>query len=388
MLGRKGLAWTLSACLASALLPLEAPAAPPEEGEDPAAPEEAADDTAPAEDELVNAPAPPPATDSDATAAILPIEVDGEMSDTDRATLTTELVSGLERGAFGVVTPDQVTAQDSGAADCDKPRCYKKIAEATRATHVVKSKMLVKDRDYSIRIELVDGQNGAVLASAEDGCEICGVSDVGGLIATAAATLRTKLDALASGPATLLLSSDPNGAIVKMDGEVIGTTPIENLPVIPGKHVIRVSREGYIGIEREVTFVEGVSEKLDFSLEKLPSRLPGRGWGWGTLSVGIVGLGGGIALTFLHDKQHRANCDPNGSPVTQDGNGECKFLWNTKWAGIGTGIAGAALITLGVAILVNSSGKTKRQKGKDKDAQARRPKFELGPGSVTVRGRF
>src|SRR5690606_12867120 len=117
-----------------------------------------------------------------ATAAILPIKVEGELSDTDRATLTNELVAGLERGAFAVVLPDAVTAPDAGAADCDKPRCYKKIAEATSATHVVKSKLSVVDRDYKVRIELVDGTDGRVLASAEDGCEICGVSDVGELI--------------------------------------------------------------------------------------------------------------------------------------------------------------------------------------------------------------
>jgi hypothetical protein len=317
----------------------------------------------------------------------LPIQVEGELSDTDRATLNAELVGGLERGAFSVVAPDAVTAQDAGAADCDKARCYKKIAEKTAATHVVKTKLTVVDRDYRIRIELVDGQNGNVLASAEDGCEICGVSDVGGLIATAAATLRTKLDALASGPATLALRSDPDAAIVTMDGEVAGTTPIESMPVIPGKHVIRVSREGYIAIEREVTFVEGVHEELDFSLEKLPSRLPGRGWGWASLGVGAAALGGGIAFTWLHDKPYKRDCDPNGDPITQDAAGECKDLWNTKWAGAGAAIGGAALLTLGIVILVNSASKTKKQEDKGESA-SRVPKFEVGPGSVTVRGRF
>lgn len=358
MLGRKGLAGCLSLAMLAAFVPAGVFAAPPS-GEAGAA----------------------------ATAAILPIQVEGELSDTDRSTLTGELVEGLQRGDFSVVAPDAVTAADAGAADCDKPRCYKKIAEKTSATHVVKSKLSVVDRDYKIRIELVDGHNGNVLASAEDGCEICGVSDVGGLIATAAATLRTKLDALASGPATLALRSDPDGAIVTLDGEVAGTTPIDSMPVIPGKHVIRVSREGYIAIEREVTFVEGVNEELDFSLEKLPSRLPGRGWGWASLGVGAAALGGGIALTWLHDKQYKRDCDPAGSPITQDSNGQCKFLWNTKWAGMGTAVGGAALLTLGIAILVNSTGKTKKQK--DKGDQARRvPQFEVGPGSVTIRGRF
>ncbi len=356
MLGRKGLAACLSLALSSALVPPDAFAAP--------------------------------GAGEAATAAILPIQVEGELSETDGATLTSELVAGLERGAFGIIAPDAVTAQEAGAADCDKARCYKKIAEKTSATHVVKTKLTVIDRDYKIRIELVDGGNGNVLASAEDGCEICGVSDVGGLIATAAATLRTKLDALASGPATLVLASDPAGAIVTMDGEVAGTTPIESMPVIPGKHVIRVSREGYIAIEREVTFVEGVNEKLEFTLEKLPSRLPGRGWGWASLGVGVAAMGGGLFLTAMHDRQYRADCNPNGSPVTKDDAGECKFLWNTKWAGAGTAIGGAALLTLGVAILVNSAGKTKKQKDRGEKQARRVPEIGIGPGSVMLRGRF
>jgi TolB-like protein len=358
MFGRRGLAACLSLALSFAVVPTDAPAAPPEGGA------------------------------ANATAAILPIEVEGELSETDRTTLTSELVAGLERGAFGIIPPAEVVAKEGDAASCGKPRCYKKIAEATQTTHVVKTKLYVVDRDYRIRIELVDGHGGNVLASAEDACEICGVSDVGGLIATAAATLRTKLDALASGPATMVLTSEPAGAIVTLDGEVAGTTPIESMPVIPGKHVIRVSREGYIAIEREVTFVEGVAEELSFALEKLPSRLPGRGWGWASLGVGVAALGGGLFLTALHDRQYKRNCDPNADPEpTKDRNGECKFLWNTKWAGVGTAIGGAALLTLGIAILVNSAGKTKKQK--DKDAQAsRRPQIGIGPGQVTLRGRF
>jgi TolB-like protein len=333
----------------------------------------------------VPARAAPPAEGSDATAAILPIEVEGELSDTDRATLTQELVGGLERGAFGVVAPDAVTAAVPDAASCDKPRCYKKIAEDTKATHVVKTRLVVQDRDYRVRVEVVDGANGNVLASAEDGCEICGVSDVGGLLGTAAATLRNKLDALASGPATLALTSDPAEAIVTIDGNVAGTTPIEALPVIPGKHVIRVSREGYIAIEREVTFVEGVSETLEFTLEKLPSRLPGRAWGWASLGVGVAALGGGIVLGVLDDRQYTLRCDEGGAPPTKDMAGQCKYLWDTEWLAVGTAVAGAALVTLGVAILVNSAARTKKQKD---DREARRPRVGVGLGSVSLSGRF
>jgi hypothetical protein len=160
---------------------------------------------------------------------------------------------------------------------------------------------------------------------------------------------------------------------------------------VPGKRVIRVTKEGYIAIEREVTFVEGVHEQLSFTLEKVPSRLPGRTWGWVSLSIGIVGLGAGIAFTTLHDRQYRLRGNCTGDNIDSEDN--CRFLYNTKWYGLAGTLAGAALVTLGIAILLNT---TSMKKGKtEKDRGGRRSKkkkaragLEIGPGSISIRGRF
>ncbi|HEY8379506.1 MAG TPA: hypothetical protein VIK91_23600, partial [Nannocystis sp.] len=40
--------------------------------------------------------------------AILPLVVEGTLSDADRGALTQSLISGLQRGNFTVLTPDQV----------------------------------------------------------------------------------------------------------------------------------------------------------------------------------------------------------------------------------------------------------------------------------------
>ncbi len=319
-------------------------------------------------------------------AAILPLLIqEGEITDADRGALTGKLVDGLQRGSFDVVLPDAVVAADPSAKDCAAQSCYTGIASATGATHVVQARVGIVDRDYTLRVELIDGKSGAVVASSDDACEICGVAEVQDMIASAAATLNTKLEALASGPATLNLTANPVGAVVAMDGEVVGVAPLTEMPVIPGDHVLRISNEGYITIEREVTFVEGVSETLDFTLEQVPSRLPSRRWGWASLGVGIGALGGGIAMIYLHDKPHNLEC--SAANATQDANGNCKYLWDTKWQGAAASIAGAALLTLGVAILVDSSKREKKSK-KDKKTARRRPNFGVGPGSVTVSGKF
>ena len=330
--------------------------------------------------------------------AILPLTVEGGLGESDQAELTRALTAGLERGNFSIVGPDRVLASDARAGSCDNAVCYQNIARKTGAAYVVRATVIVKDRDYTVKVEMV-GADGKRLAATQDGCEICGVVDATGLIDSAAATLRLKLDALSKGPAAVKLASDPLGAIVTIDGEVVGETPLER-PVVPGKHLIRVSEEGYISIEREVTFVEGVNEDLSFKLEKLPSRLPGRRFGYVSLGFGLAALGGAIGFAILDDKPYRlgGKCDttyagdpmgdfnniPEGESIT--GREECAKLWRTEPFSIPLAVAGGALLTLGIAILVNSRKQT--QVDKNTAARRRMPRFGVGPGSVSVSGQF
>jgi len=323
-------------------------------------------------------------------AAILPLAVEGdELPDADRAELTGRLVEGLRRGQFDVVAPDEVVSAAPSAASCRAADCYTSIARATGATHVVRAVVKAQDRDYQVEVLLVDGTDGAQVASNADACQICGVAEVGDILDAAAATLRTKLDNLAQGPATLVVASSPAGAQVLIDGELKGVTPF-NGPVLAGKHVLRVSLEGYITVEREVTFVEGIEETQSFELEKVPSRLPARPWGWVSLGVGIAGIGAATALAVIDDREYKVgnSCAPDNA----DAQGDCPRVWDLDYIVLGTAIVGAGLTTLGVAILLNSakrrSKKSEIDTGKKATAQSRRPRFGIGFGSVTVRGRF
>lgn len=305
-------------------------------------------------------------------AVIVPLAVEGEMIEADRELLARQLVEGLERGRFTIVTPDEL-----GTETCDDARCWRAFARTHDVTHIVRASIAVNERDYDITVELVDGRTGEAVARSRESCEICGVADAGALLETAAATLRTKLEALSQSPATVAVVSAPAGAIVAIDGEVVGTTPLER-EVITGKHVLRVSKDGYITVEREVTFVDGVAESLQFSLEKAPSRLPSRPWGWVTLGTGIAGLGAAVAFAALRDRPYRLGGACSGSHV--DADGDCRTVWNTEWHVLGFGIAGAALTTLGVAILLNSE----RKRGREKKGTV----AQVHPHGLGVRGRF
>jgi hypothetical protein len=154
--------------------------------------------------------------------------------------------------------------------------------------------------------------------------------------------------------------------------------------------VLRVSKEGYIAIEREVTFVEGVEESLSFELEKVPSRLPSRPWGWVSLGVGVASLGAAIGFAAIRDQPYEIGSACEGANIDDDGN--CRRIWNTEYHVLGFALAGGALVTLGVAILLDTAAgkgpkKTKASAG-NTARRRRRPQVGVGPGSVMVKGRF
>ncbi len=370
------LAHRLLACAIALLVALALPGGPARASAGPAAPPPKS--------------AAGPTTRQEPAAAVLPLSVEGEVSDADRERLQRSLLDGLTRGAFRVIPPADVRSKAGIEGPCSDAACLTKVAEATGASHIVGGTVTIEDRDYRVALALYDGGTGSALARTEEGCEICGIADAEELVATAAATLRTKLEALARGPSKLSIASEPAGAVVTIDGEIAGTTPVER-ELVPGKHVVRVSKEGHISVEREVTLVEGVEEQIRFTLEKVPSRLPKRPWGYASLVIGFAALGTGVAFTALHDRPYKLGDKCSGDNVDRRGN--CRYLWDTKWYGMAGVLAGAALVTLGVAVLLDTagrkaSGRKKAKKRRRKKKAAFRPSIGVGPGNVVVRGRF
>jgi hypothetical protein len=320
-----------------------------------------------------------------ARAAILPLAVEGELSDVDRESLTAELVGGLQRGAFAVVTPTEVVESDPGAGSCKDAKCYVAVAKATKSTHVVRATVTIRDRDFDVGVELIDGGSGKSIATSQEGCEICGIVDAGSLMASAAATLRTKLDALAKGPSTVRVTSTPEGAEVTVDGVLVGVTPVSR-QVIVGKRLVRVSKEGFIAVEREVTVVEGVAEELAFELEKVPTRLPKRPWGFVSLSFGIASIGVATGFAVLAGRPYKVSGACDGDNMDTDG--DCRRLWDTEWIVYGTALAGAALLTLGIAVLLTTSGKRGKRASKRQRKSKSEAKVGVGLGMLMVHGRF
>src|SRR5690606_25108494 len=106
-------------------------------------------------------------------------------------------------------------------------------------------------------------------------------------------------------------------------------------------------------------------------------RLPKRPWGWASLGVGILAIGGGVGMTALHDQPYRLGANCTGPKVDRDG--DCEFLHDTKWIGTGLALAGGALVTLGIAVLLTTS-KSQRKKAQIQAAVDKH--LQLGAGGV------
>ena len=82
-------------------------------------------------------------------------------------------------------------------------------------------------------------------------------------------TIRTQVSSLS-------FDVDPNGAEISVNGEIVGTTPLDrNVFVLPGTQVVELRLAGYQHLKREIPAGAGESRKLRLRLERLePQSAP------------------------------------------------------------------------------------------------------------------
>jgi len=322
--------------------PAEAPAPveAPVEGavEDP----ETDEDVAPTPEQ------PNPATASRASSrlAVLPVIVTGSEDVGLAAKIRGHLQSGLARGAFTLVDAAEVERVARGG--CAAAACLAALGRATGAAFALRARVTVNDRDYVIRLELLTIKGGVVMATSEERCDLCGRGEVGTLVETQAALLRRQLEDLIQGPPVLVLTSQPSGALVYIDDELVGQTPLERTS-IAGTHIVRVVLEGYVSEQRQLALATGVRESIEVPLRRSPRAIRRRSLGWAGVGVGIPAVAAGVVLLVLDGREIRSDC--SAGDRNQDLSGRCRFIYNTDWSGAVALAAGAAVIAVGATLL-------------------------------------
>ena len=307
----------------------------------------------------------------DSRLAILSLSLSGSDDTVLAQSLLTHLKQGLARGAFAVVDAAEVERLAPGG--CSEKPCLAALRSQSKADFVLRSVVTVDDRDYRVRLELLAAQDGAVLASSEERCDLCGLAEVGALMEAQGALLRRALEDLVTGPPRLAITTTPPGALVLVDNKLVGLTPIEQT-LLEGNHLVQLRLDGYVTDERRVDLVPGVRERLDVPLRREPRVARFRAAGWASLFVGIPVAAAGITMLALDGRPYKRRCGEGDIDLA----GNCRYLFDTDWGGGVALAAGAALITAGVMLLLRTRDRP----------QSRRPRAFLGPTGVTLVGRF
>ncbi len=291
------------------------------------------------------------------------------------------LVRGLVQGELDVVAPREV-AKAHEPAPCNDRTCAQEIATAVEARYVISTHVVYRDKTYAFSLDAFDGQTGDLVASSSDRCSLCGAAEAKELLSKQASGIRVKLERLAVGPAQFDIATDPQGARVRVDGELVGETPL-TVELVPGEHRIELSRDGYASIARTIDAVRGVREQLSEVLEPVvgtdvETPAPPRSGrtlkiaGASALGVGVGSLAAGIAFLVLDGAPRESAC--SGPDV--DAAGNCRQVYTTLPHGAALTAVGIGLLGTGVGLLVAGLRRDARSRG------SQRARVQLVGGGV------
>jgi hypothetical protein len=304
----------------------------------------------------------------------MPLAVEGDVSPEDQATLEQGLLDALEGNGVELrSTPTR----------CAEAKCVAELARTTKVVRVVDARVTYTTNDYHVTLSVLD-EAGAPVQSVSLSCEICTIPDVAARFGEAAEQLRGQLREASARMAVVVVDSTPAGAVVWVDGARLGVTPLE-AEVGAGAHELRVERPGHVPQQETFESVAGGRSTFALRLASVTDDegpRPRRGlWiaGLGSIGAGAAATIGGAVLLAIDSRPIQRKCV--GDDV--DVNGECRFLHDTKLAGVVTLATGGAVLAAGIVLAVLGR-KAARKRGPQE--QARR--WQLQPTATGVRGWF
>lgn len=129
--------------------------------------------------------------------AIAVFNVTGEpIAEEQRAKLRTSLRGGLAAG-FEVVPDAEVerAVTERGVVGCDTIACLRSIGDAVMVRRVVKATIeVIGSAHFSTTLELIDLGEGKSIATSNDDCTACNMTEVNDGLSNAAAALKMQLE--------------------------------------------------------------------------------------------------------------------------------------------------------------------------------------------------
>lgn len=263
----------------------------------------------------------------------------GDFEDEASAAFAVRIGRGIERGGGQAI-------QARNTANCDDAVCVHAATEQAGASHAMRVVVEKDERDYHITAQLLNA-DGELVSSVSQTCEICGLEEAAGML-EAAATKLASLAAQEALHAVLSVRTNPPGASLKVDDEGQQSAPAE-LSLSPGEHLLEASKPGYHPASRRVTVHAGVNTELEIAL--LPEQRASdtaKVLSWVGVGGGAVFLVGGLGLIAWDGRDYKSRC----SDSNVDRDGDCRFVYRTKWVGGTLAVLGAGAAAIGATVLL------------------------------------
>jgi len=249
-------------------------------------------------------------------------------------------------------------------------------ASDTPDAMVLRVRIRKSSGSHHLRLQL-ENAAGETVDEAVATCEICGLSELGEVIADRSATLVGQFDADQAAAPLLRITTEPASAEIRVDDERVGVSNAE-VELAPGEHVIEVDADGFVRQRRTVRLEQGTRRELQIRLSRAEAPTPTDGTrpggraltiaGGTTLALGLGALGAGATLLALDGEPIQRNCNP-------DPNGQCARLHTTLVGGATSIGLGAAALGTGVALLLVSRKRRQAQPRLDATADGFRLRF-------------
>lgn len=186
--------------------------------------------------------------------------------------------------------------------------------------------------------------------------------------------MEAKIAAIRARPAVLNVTSEPPGAKIFLDGTDTGKATPSELEVSPGDHTVKLTLEGHVDAEEQVTVSFGERRDMPLTLDTpepddtTPATPPEERVSEGTpaalyVGIGLTGIGVVAGTVFgIMALSEKSDFDDNPSADIADRGDRFALI-----ADISFGVAVAAGIASAV-MLLSSSGSAESEDGDDGDA--------------------
>lgn len=241
--------------------------------------------------------------------------------------------------------------------------CVAQWAAPLQVDRVVVGALDRTESTYLVKLFLVDLKSKSVVSSVDRSILIASrrlQSDV-------AAAIPGLLEGKAEAKGKLTVSTTSPNANMYFDGELVGRTPF-TVETKPGKHTLKVTKEGYLPVERFVNVEENRNEQVALMLTKIPGAvveddlpvaakkaeaqgggfsLPVGTWVAAGAALAAVGVGTYFAVA-TNDVSNRAGTGPVFNVTRQEAMGArtSALATNICWGVAGAAAAASVLIAV------------------------------------------